>query len=237
MSAFMSGAVPVFDIRVAAGGPSDMLVRSSALGAAMAQTLGARPVALMRGHGAIAVGPSLPHAVFRSVYTEMNARLQAQAMALGAPIMYLDPRRRSARRSPSTPRWAGPGSSGAARRWGAEERGSPAWSGFRSDERLHGVERRTIGGRVGAKRSTPEHAGIVEAERLPGVPVHDVALGALLPEASAGILLAGIVARRRRLAEAAPHRIDIGQRGRDRRPSPETTGSGDRSPPRRRCTR
>jgi hypothetical protein len=33
----------------------------------------------------------LPHAVFRSYYTEMNARLQAQAMALGGPITYLDP--------------------------------------------------------------------------------------------------------------------------------------------------
>jgi hypothetical protein len=42
MSAFLGGAVPVFDIRAAAGGTSDMLVRSSALGAAMAQTLGAR---------------------------------------------------------------------------------------------------------------------------------------------------------------------------------------------------
>ncbi len=91
MGAFLNGGVPVFDIRAAAGGPSDMLVRSPALGAALARTLGARPVALMRGHGAVAVGPSLPHAVFRSVYTEMNARLQAQAMALGGPITYLDP--------------------------------------------------------------------------------------------------------------------------------------------------
>ena len=33
---------------------------------------------------------SLPRVVFRSVYTEMNARLQAQAMALGGPVTYLD---------------------------------------------------------------------------------------------------------------------------------------------------
>jgi HCOMODA/2-hydroxy-3-carboxy-muconic semialdehyde decarboxylase len=70
---------------------TDMLVRTPALGRALAATLGARPVALMRGHGAVAVGPSLAHAVFRSVYTEMNARLQSQAMALGGPITYLDP--------------------------------------------------------------------------------------------------------------------------------------------------
>jgi len=67
-----------------------MLVRDGALGRALAQTLGPRPVALMRGHGAVVVGPSLPLAVFRSVYTEINARLQAQAMALGS-VTYLDP--------------------------------------------------------------------------------------------------------------------------------------------------
>jgi HCOMODA/2-hydroxy-3-carboxy-muconic semialdehyde decarboxylase len=43
----------------------------------------------MRGHGAVVVGPSLPMVVFRSVYLEMNARLQAQAMALGGPVTYL----------------------------------------------------------------------------------------------------------------------------------------------------
>jgi ribulose-5-phosphate 4-epimerase/fuculose-1-phosphate aldolase len=67
-----------------------MLVRNAALGRALAQTLGARPVALMRGHGAVVVGPSIQMTVFRSVYTEMNARLQAQAMALGGPVTYLD---------------------------------------------------------------------------------------------------------------------------------------------------
>ena len=90
MSAFLGGGVPVFDIKTAAGGPTDMLVRTAALGRALAQTLGARPVALMRGHGCVVVGPSLPIVVFRSVYTEVNARLQAQAMALGGPVTYLD---------------------------------------------------------------------------------------------------------------------------------------------------
>ena len=90
MSAFLGGGVPVFDIKVAAGQPTDMLVRTPALGRALAQTLGDRPVALMRGHGAVVVGDSLPRVVFRSVYTEVNARLQAQAMALGGPVTYLD---------------------------------------------------------------------------------------------------------------------------------------------------
>jgi HCOMODA/2-hydroxy-3-carboxy-muconic semialdehyde decarboxylase len=90
MSAFLGGGVPVFDIKAAAGQPTDMLVRTPALGRALAQTLGERPVALMRGHGAVVVGDSLPRVVFRSVYTEVNARLQAQAMALGGPVTYLD---------------------------------------------------------------------------------------------------------------------------------------------------
>jgi HCOMODA/2-hydroxy-3-carboxy-muconic semialdehyde decarboxylase len=91
MSAFLWEGVPVFDIRQAAGGPSDMLVRTPSLGRALAATLGSRTAALMRGHGAVVVGPSLPQAVFRSVYLELNARLQAQAMALGGPVTYLDP--------------------------------------------------------------------------------------------------------------------------------------------------
>jgi HCOMODA/2-hydroxy-3-carboxy-muconic semialdehyde decarboxylase len=88
MSAFLWDGVPVFEIRNA-GGMTDMLVRSPDLGRALAETLGSRSAALMRGHGAVVVGASLPIVVFRSVYLEMNARLQAQALALGGPITYL----------------------------------------------------------------------------------------------------------------------------------------------------
>lgn len=92
MSAFLSGGVPVWDIGRAAGGATDMLVRTPALGHALARALGARPVVLMRGHGAVVVGTSLPQVVFRSVYTEVNARLQAQAIALGGGnVTYLSP--------------------------------------------------------------------------------------------------------------------------------------------------
>jgi ribulose-5-phosphate 4-epimerase/fuculose-1-phosphate aldolase len=91
MSAFLAGGVPVFDVRSATGQMTDMLVRDPARGRALAQTLGGHAVALMRGHGAVAVGPSVPHVVFRSVYTEVNARLQTQAMTLGGQVTYLDP--------------------------------------------------------------------------------------------------------------------------------------------------
>ncbi len=91
MSAFLIDTVPVFDIRDA-GGMTDMLIRNPALGAALARALGPRPMALMRGHGAVVVGPTVVHAVARSVYGEMNAKLQAQALALGGPnVRYLDP--------------------------------------------------------------------------------------------------------------------------------------------------
>ena len=83
MSAFLWPGVPVFEIRSAGGPGTDMLIRNPALGQALARTLGAGPVALMRGHGAVVVAGGLPEAVFRSVYTEVNARLQAQASLAG----------------------------------------------------------------------------------------------------------------------------------------------------------
>jgi HCOMODA/2-hydroxy-3-carboxy-muconic semialdehyde decarboxylase len=90
ISAFLSPSVPVFDIRKAAG-MTNMLVGNSEIGKALAQALGTASVALMRGHGNVVVGPSLTLAVFRAVYTETNARLQAQAVGIGGPITFLDP--------------------------------------------------------------------------------------------------------------------------------------------------
>jgi HCOMODA/2-hydroxy-3-carboxy-muconic semialdehyde decarboxylase len=89
MAAFLGAPTPVFEIR-SAGGMTDLLVRDPQLGRALAQSLGVRNAVLMRGHGAVVVGPTIVHAVARSVYMEVNARLQAQAMALG-PVTYLDP--------------------------------------------------------------------------------------------------------------------------------------------------
>lgn len=89
IAAFLAAGVPVFEIRDA-GGMTDMLVRSNDLGKALAAALGDKAVVLMRGHGDVVVGPTLPMAVFRAIYTEANARLQAQAIALGGPITYLE---------------------------------------------------------------------------------------------------------------------------------------------------
>ena len=89
-SAFIALGVPVFEIRESAG-MTDMLIRNGDLGRALAQKLADHPAALMRGHGAVVVGPSLQRVVGRSIFLTMNASLQAQAMALGGTITYLDP--------------------------------------------------------------------------------------------------------------------------------------------------
>jgi ribulose-5-phosphate 4-epimerase/fuculose-1-phosphate aldolase len=90
MSAFLAPGVPVFEIRDAAGGATNMLVSNAKLGQALAETLGDKNVALMRGHGDVAVASTLPMAVFRAVYTETNARLQLQALSLAGDVTYLD---------------------------------------------------------------------------------------------------------------------------------------------------
>jgi HCOMODA/2-hydroxy-3-carboxy-muconic semialdehyde decarboxylase len=43
----------------------------------------------MRGHGMTVVGASVAEAVYRSIYTETNAKLQMQAMSLEGPIEFL----------------------------------------------------------------------------------------------------------------------------------------------------
>jgi len=68
-----------------------MLVKNGAQGDALAGSLGAGSVILMRGHGFCTVGDSVPVAVFRAVYTQANAALQQQAILLGGAVTYLDP--------------------------------------------------------------------------------------------------------------------------------------------------
>jgi ribulose-5-phosphate 4-epimerase/fuculose-1-phosphate aldolase len=90
ISSFLSPRVPVFEIRKA-GGMTDMLVSNAALGKALAESLGNSSVVLMRGHGMAVAGPTLPLTVYRAIYTEVNARLQTQAIEIGGPITFLSP--------------------------------------------------------------------------------------------------------------------------------------------------
>ncbi|HSQ82527.1 MAG TPA: class II aldolase/adducin family protein [Casimicrobiaceae bacterium] len=89
MGGFLGAGVPVFEIRERFG-QTDMLVRNRVQGQALADTLADRSVVLMRGHGFCAVGDSVPVAVFRAAYTQSNAALQQQAIALGGTVTYLD---------------------------------------------------------------------------------------------------------------------------------------------------
>ena len=89
-AAFLAAGAPVWDIRKDFG-ETDMLVRNAAIGKDLARTLADKPVVLMRGHGDVAVGPSVKLAVFRAYYTDVNARLQSQAIALGGEPNYLTP--------------------------------------------------------------------------------------------------------------------------------------------------
>jgi HCOMODA/2-hydroxy-3-carboxy-muconic semialdehyde decarboxylase len=68
-----------------------MLVGNGIKGEALAQTMGPKDVVLMRAHGSVACAASLPMAVFRAVYTEVNARVQhwTQALAQGEPVAAL----------------------------------------------------------------------------------------------------------------------------------------------------
>jgi HCOMODA/2-hydroxy-3-carboxy-muconic semialdehyde decarboxylase len=87
---FLAAGVPVWDIRKDFG-ETNMLVGNSALGKSLAATLADKPVVLMRGHGDVAVGPTVKMAVFRAYYTDVNAKLQSQAIALGGEPNYLTP--------------------------------------------------------------------------------------------------------------------------------------------------
>ena len=83
MCGFLADGAPRFEIRDFAGDGTDLLVRSGALGGALAKSLGNGNVVLMRGHGSTVVGATLKHAVYRAIYTEINARLLSEALRLG----------------------------------------------------------------------------------------------------------------------------------------------------------
>jgi ribulose-5-phosphate 4-epimerase/fuculose-1-phosphate aldolase len=88
MSGFLGEGSAHFEIRDA-GGDTDMLIRSSYLGEALARSLGRHSCVLMRGHGSTVVGTSLEQAVYRAIYAEVNAKLQLAAQGLGE-ITYLN---------------------------------------------------------------------------------------------------------------------------------------------------
>jgi HCOMODA/2-hydroxy-3-carboxy-muconic semialdehyde decarboxylase len=89
MASFLGDGAPVFEIRSVGGNETDMLIRDSRLGRALAASLGNNTVVLLRGHGSVAVGGNVRTAVMHAVYTEVGAKVQAEAMRLG-PVTYLN---------------------------------------------------------------------------------------------------------------------------------------------------
>jgi len=88
-ASFLAVGVPVFEMRKVAG-MTNNLVTDGARAKALAETLGDRPVALLRGHGNVVVAPNLRRAVARAIYTEVNARMQLHAVTLGGSITFID---------------------------------------------------------------------------------------------------------------------------------------------------
>jgi HCOMODA/2-hydroxy-3-carboxy-muconic semialdehyde decarboxylase len=87
---FLGLGAPLFEIRKTAGRKTDLMILTPGLGKSLAKALGRdAAVVLMRGHGDSVVAPSLPNAVFRAYYTEVNARQQLAALTIGGPINFM----------------------------------------------------------------------------------------------------------------------------------------------------
>src|SRR2546430_2197937 len=82
MGASIGHEVPVWDSHDRFGDTA-LLVENMDMGRDLAKRIGAGGTALMRGHGATVAGKNIRHAVYISVYLEVNARLQKQAMDMG----------------------------------------------------------------------------------------------------------------------------------------------------------
>ena len=82
MGASVGHEVPVWDIHDHFGDTA-LLVENAEMGRDLAKMMGNRPTALMRGHGATVAGRNIRHAVYISIYLEVNARLQQQAQQMG----------------------------------------------------------------------------------------------------------------------------------------------------------
>jgi ribulose-5-phosphate 4-epimerase/fuculose-1-phosphate aldolase len=89
-AAFMGERLPVFksgDVEK----PANVVIQNEARGKALAQALGGAPAVLMRGHGVTLVATSVRAAVLRTYSLDKNAKVLAQAIALGGTVTYMEP--------------------------------------------------------------------------------------------------------------------------------------------------
>ena len=83
MASFIGARIPMWDVRDNFG-DTNLLVVNMAQGRDLARGLGGgERVALMRGHGFVAAGRSLPEAIRIGVYMPVNARVLTEALRLG----------------------------------------------------------------------------------------------------------------------------------------------------------
>jgi len=87
---FMPLRVPNFEIRDVRGNGRGMQITDKERGAALAKTLADSPLALLRGHGDVVVGSSVKQAAVFAAYTDINARMQAQALQIDRNIVVMD---------------------------------------------------------------------------------------------------------------------------------------------------
>ena len=83
----IGGHVPVWDIEEKFGSTS-LLVTNMQQGRDLADKMGSAAVILMRGHGCAIAATNIRAAVLTAIYTQVNAKLQLQAMPLG-DVKYL----------------------------------------------------------------------------------------------------------------------------------------------------
>ena len=102
---FIGAEVPVWDIADQFGDRTNLLVTNIAQGRDLARALGARNVALMRGHGFAAAARSVIEVVRMSVYLPRNARAQMNAMRLGKlkPLSHSEIEARNSGYKPDSP--------------------------------------------------------------------------------------------------------------------------------------
>jgi HCOMODA/2-hydroxy-3-carboxy-muconic semialdehyde decarboxylase len=102
-ASFLHVGVPVWESRDGFGA-TKMLVSDGKLGQSLAATLGDKPVALMRGHGNVVVGPNVRIATARAIFTDENARMLAVALSFGGPVNTVSPAEGALRdKDPSDP--------------------------------------------------------------------------------------------------------------------------------------
>jgi ribulose-5-phosphate 4-epimerase/fuculose-1-phosphate aldolase len=82
-ASIIGAEIPVWDIHDHFG-DTDMLVRTLKEGRDLAAALGKHTCLLMRGHGCVVTGATIPQAVLTAIYLQVDATVQLQSSGLGA---------------------------------------------------------------------------------------------------------------------------------------------------------